>query len=76
MDELNTVLAKVGGWKSVGFAIAVIVVLVVLKRLLTPSAPSYVGETRRVICACGWQGSVTKMKPRCPVCGRTELQDV
>lgn len=76
MDELNTVLAKVGGWKSVGFAVVVIVVLLVLKRLLSSSTPSYEGEKRRVVCACGWQGSVTKMKPRCPVCGRTELQDM
>ncbi|MBL8939531.1 MAG: hypothetical protein JNM69_33530 [Archangium sp.] len=76
MEELNTVLAKVGGWKSVGFAVAVIVVLIVLKRLFSSSAPSYEGEKRRVMCGCGWQGSVTKMKPRCPMCGRTELHDV
>ncbi|MBE2249196.1 MAG: hypothetical protein IAE78_06555 [Myxococcus sp.] len=70
MDELNTVLAKVGGWKSVGFAVAVIVVLWVLKRVLTP-APVEKDDKRRVVCSCGWQGHVTRHKPRCPLCGQS-----
>lgn len=71
MDELNTVLAKVGGWKSVAFAVAVVVVILVLKRLLA-AAPVEKNQKRRVVCSCGWQGQVTLHKPRCPVCGKSE----
>jgi hypothetical protein len=71
MDELNTVLAKAGGWKSVGFAVAVVVVLLVLKRLFS-AAPVEKDDKRRVVCSCGWQGQVTRLKPRCPVCGKSE----
>jgi hypothetical protein len=71
MDELNTVLAKVGGWRSVGFAAAVVVVLFLLKRLFS-AVPPEKDEKRRVVCSCGWQGQVTRFKPRCPVCGKSE----
>jgi hypothetical protein len=75
MDELNTVVAKVGGWRSIGFALAVSVVLVILKRLLSSPSEPKAAPKRWVVCACGWGGEVTQRKPRCPKCGRTELQD-
>lgn len=76
MDELNTVLAKIGGWKSVFFALALIGAVVVLRKLLA-APPAARNDTRKVRCTCGWQGSVTRHKPRCPMCARSDqLADV
>lgn len=70
MDEINTVLAKVGGWKSVAFVAVLLVVLVVVKRLL--SRPAANPHQRQVVCACGWRGTVSRYKPVCPRCGQTD----
>ncbi|MBL8922510.1 MAG: hypothetical protein JNJ54_26905 [Myxococcaceae bacterium] len=74
MDELNTVLAKVGGWKPVAFVLGLVVVLFVLKRLL--SRPAENPHQRQVVCLCGWRGTVSRYKPVCPRCGGKDFHDV
>lgn len=68
MNEVNELLARVGGWKSVAFVAALVIVFSIVKRLLAkaPVDPN----VRRVSCVCGWSGSVSRLKPRCPKCGR------
>lgn len=74
MEAVNALLARVGGWKSVVFAVVAVAVIVVLKRLLT--APKVDPNLRYVVCACGWKGTVSKYKPRCPKCARSDsMQD-
>lgn len=70
MDQLELLLARVGGWKSVAFAVVGLAVILVLRKLFaTPPADP---NRRSVVCACGWTGVVSRLKPRCPRCGKTE----
>lgn len=70
MDQLEALLARVGGWTSVAFAVVGIAVILGLRRLL--SSPPADPNRRPVVCACGWTGVVSRLKPRCPRCGKTE----
>jgi hypothetical protein len=64
MPEL---LAHSGG--RAAFAVLLLVAFVVVRRLM--AAPKVDEHHVSVQCTgCGWRGSVSKYKPRCPQCGQ------
>ena len=64
MQEL---ISRYGG--RAAFVVLLLVAVYVARRLL--AAPKVDAHHVTVQCSsCGWQGSVSKYKPRCPQCGQ------
>jgi hypothetical protein len=62
-------LDSIGGPRTVGIVAAVLVGLMILKKLL--SKPEHSRHLETVRCgSCGWTGSVSKYKPVCPKCAK------
>ena len=54
---------------KVGFVVALLVGVYIVRRMLAaPKADPHHADVQCV--SCGWAGSVSKYKPRCPKCGQ------
>ena len=57
------------GFKVLGVVVVLVIAWAVIKRL-KGSASADAHHTTVRCQNCGWQGSVSKYKPRCPKCGQ------
>ena len=62
-------LDAVGGPRVVVGVVVAVVTLLILKRLMKAGQVDSSHTERRKCGSCGWEGSVSKHKPRCPQCG-------
>lgn len=57
------------GLKVLGVVVVLVIASAVIKRLMGTASSDAHHSTVRCQ-SCGWQGSVSKYKPRCPKCGQ------
>lgn len=61
-------LDAVGGTRVVVGVVVALITLMVIRRLMKAGKVESTLTQRRTCSACGWQGSVSKHKPKCPKC--------
>lgn len=61
-------LDRVGGVRVVIGVIVALVTMMIVKRLMKAGRVESKLTERRKCSGCGWEGSVSKHKPKCPRC--------
>ena len=61
-------LDAVGGVRVVVGVIVALITIMILKRLMKAGRVESAHTQRRKCGSCGWEGSVSKHKPKCPQC--------
>ena len=61
-------LDRVGGVRMVIGVVIALITLMVIKRLMSAGRVESNLTQRRKCGSCGWEGSVSKHKPKCPKC--------
>ena len=62
-------LDAVGGVRVVVGVVVALITLTIIRRLMKAGRVESNLTQRRKCGACGWEGSVSKHKPKCPQCG-------
>ncbi len=62
-------LDAVGGVRVVAGVVVALITFMILKRLMKAGRVESNLTQRRTCGSCGWEGSVSKHKPKCPKCG-------
>ena len=66
---MDSFFDSVGGMRVVVGVVVALVTLMVIKRLMKQGRVE--SHTQRKLCgSCGWEGSVSTFKPKCPKCGK------
>jgi len=64
-------LDAVGGARVVIGVVVALLALVILKRLMRPAPAQSNLNQQRTCGSCGWEGTVSRHKPRCPKCANS-----
>ncbi len=61
-------LDRVGGVRMVVGVVVALITLMIIRRLMQAGKVESSHTEKRTCGSCGWQGSVSKHKPKCPRC--------